>query len=346
MSDDTTLTQASPAELVKRDYGLDVGRVIAMRAAVEEVVTKVLREGEHFGTLPGMQERNGKPPKKMLFQPGAEVLCQVFRLRPEFEELAIIERDDFLSIKIKCKLFNSVSGERVGEAIGSANSREEKYLSQTTARVCPDCGKPAIIKGKAEFGGGWLCWARKDGCGAKFADDDKRLMQDQGGSINGAKVWGLYHTLESIAQKRSFVRATRTVTASSDIFTDEFEAPQERMEEQPRAAEQSRAPEPPAPAEAAHNRKVSPLVALVNLLEARKIQGKDAVLAWLTKNLGREVKATKELSAQEIAKLTTLANEPADTLSAEITPEEVAKMGTSGDNCTDEPGAREAEGDK
>ena len=222
------LTQAEPTAIAKPDYGIDVGRVVAMRAAVEQVIKEVLREGEHFGIIPGTEkaaERTGKKPKKALLQPGAEVLCQVFRLRPQFEELNLIEREDFLAIKIKCKLYNSVTGELVGEAIGSANSREEKYVSQTTVRVCPQCGKPAIIKGKDEYGGGWLCYVKKEGCGAKFADDDKRMIQDQGGVINSTKVWGLYHTLESIAQKRAYVKATRNATATSDIFTDEDAPP-------------------------------------------------------------------------------------------------------------------------
>jgi ssDNA-binding Zn-finger/Zn-ribbon topoisomerase 1 len=226
---ETAIVWAEPTALAKPDYGIDVARVVAMRAAVEEVVSKVLREGEHYGALPGTKGKDGKPPKKMLFQPGAEVLCQVFRLRPEYKELAVIEREDFLMVKILCRLFNSVTGENVGEAIASANTREEKYVAQTTARLCPQCGKAAIIKGKEEYGGGWLCYVKKDGCGAKFSDDDKRMIQDQGGALNSTKVWGLYHVVESIAQKRAFVKATRTATGTSDIFTDE-DAPQDDEE--------------------------------------------------------------------------------------------------------------------
>lgn len=37
-------------------------------------------------------------------------------------------------------------------------------------KLCPKCQKPAIIKGKAEYGGGWLCFKKKGGCGAKFTD--------------------------------------------------------------------------------------------------------------------------------------------------------------------------------
>ena len=36
---------------------------------------------------------------------------------------------------------------------------------------CPKCGAEAIIKGKEEYGGGWLCWKEKGGCNAKFTED-------------------------------------------------------------------------------------------------------------------------------------------------------------------------------
>ena len=224
-TESTALTQAAPAALVKQDYGIDVGRVVAMRAAVMEVVDKVLREGEHYGALEDMKPKDGKKPKKMLFQPGAEVLCQVFRLRPEFQELSVIERDDFILLKLKCKLFNSVTGELVGEAIGSANSREDKYVSQVSAKLCPNCGAPTILKSK-EKNGGWFCWAKKGGCGSTFPDEDKKLL-DQTGTVSITRLYGLYHTLESIAQKRAYVKAVRNATACSDIFTDEDAPPED-----------------------------------------------------------------------------------------------------------------------
>ena len=231
---ETALTQAPPAALVRPDYGFDVARVVSMRAAVEEVIDKVLHEGEHFGALKDMKVKEGEKPKKMLFQAGAEVLCQVFRLRPEFHEITVIERDDFIYYKIKCKLFNSVTGELMGEALGSANTREAKYANQTTAKLCPQCGKPAIIKGDPQYGGGWVCWKKKDGCGAKFDDEDKKLI-DQSGVINSNKVWDLHHTILSQAQKRPYVRAVRNATGTSNIFTDEDVPPDDEEHGQPGA---------------------------------------------------------------------------------------------------------------
>jgi hypothetical protein len=38
--------------------------------------------------------------------------------------------------------------------------------------VCPNCGETkAVIKGKAEYGGGWLCFLKKGGCGAKWGGE-------------------------------------------------------------------------------------------------------------------------------------------------------------------------------
>lgn len=42
---------------------------------------------------------------------------------------------------------------------------------KATMGVCPYCKAQAVIRGKAEFGGGWLCWKREGGCGTKFDAD-------------------------------------------------------------------------------------------------------------------------------------------------------------------------------
>jgi hypothetical protein len=40
--------------------------------------------------------------------------------------------------------------------------------------TCPSCGKvDAVIKGKEEYGGGWVCWKRKNGCGHGWQDAPK-----------------------------------------------------------------------------------------------------------------------------------------------------------------------------
>ena len=48
---------------------------------------------------------------------------------------------------------------------------DDKKVDRKPMGVCPDCGKSTIIKGKPEFGGGWVCWKTKGGCGHTFKTD-------------------------------------------------------------------------------------------------------------------------------------------------------------------------------
>ena len=69
--------------------------------------------------------------------------------------------------------------------------------------------------------------------------------------------------------------------------------------------------EKPAQKAASKGETAKPVATVKDLLARLallKIEGKDAVLAWLTKNVGHEVKATKELKPEEIEKLLWLAN--------------------------------------
>ena len=52
--------------------------------------------------------------------------------------------------------------------VASGNAAHEE-----AAKTCPSCGRSGtIIRGKAEYGGGWVCWKTKGGCGAKLQDVD------------------------------------------------------------------------------------------------------------------------------------------------------------------------------
>jgi len=44
---------------------------------------------------------------------------------------------------------------------------------------CPECGADAIIKGKEEYGGGWLCFNKKGGCGMKWDHDPRIIVPHQ-----------------------------------------------------------------------------------------------------------------------------------------------------------------------
>jgi len=47
---------------------------------------------------------------------------------------------------------------------------------------CIFCGT-LLIKGKEEFGGGWVCWTKKNGCDSKFDDDRKIKSVSKAGAL-------------------------------------------------------------------------------------------------------------------------------------------------------------------
>jgi hypothetical protein len=57
-----------------------------------------------------------------------------------------------------------------GNAAVAAAPPTQAETSSPPRPVCPVCGKDAVIKGKAEYGGGWLCFGKKGGCGAKWPE--------------------------------------------------------------------------------------------------------------------------------------------------------------------------------
>lgn len=90
---------------------------------------------------------------------------------------------------------------------------------------CPKCGTASIIKGKAEFGGGWVCFKKRGGCGAKFEDGDTsilaqsesappvrfneftRLLEINGAPVQDAMIARLLERLELASRQTKWARA-------------------------------------------------------------------------------------------------------------------------------------------
>jgi hypothetical protein len=207
---------------------LTVDQAIARKAMVNQYIEGVMRQDEDFGVIPGT-EREGKKPKPVLLKPGAEKLCSIFGLAPKYIEDKIVEDwigkdyngETFLFYRVRCQLFR---GDRfMGEMSGSCNSWESKYRWRDAKRVCPKCGQQTIIAGKEQYGGGWLCWQKRGGCGSKFADDDQTIVGQQLGRVSNPDVADQANAILKIAQKRALVSAVLVVTNCSDAFTPDLE---------------------------------------------------------------------------------------------------------------------------
>lgn len=202
--------------------------VLSIRQAVErfntvvEFVRTVMRDGIDYGRIPGTD-------KPTLLKPGAKKLCTLFGLTSRFDLIRSLEDWDgsqrdgepFFYYLYRCQLWRGDG--IVSEGDGSCNSFEQKYRYRESQRRCPSCGVAAIIKGKEEYGGGWLCFRKKGGCGVKFADEDAEIISQPVGRVPNENIADQVNTIQKMAQKRALIAATLLAVNGSEFFTQDGE---------------------------------------------------------------------------------------------------------------------------
>lgn len=210
---------------------LGVNEILAQVRLIQSVMKSVMVENEHYGCIPGCGN------KKTLLQPGAQKLTMTFRLAPEYQLQETDLSRGHKEYRVICTLKNINSGAFVGQGVGCCSTMESKYRWRGGARKCPQCGAESIIKGKKEYGGGWLCFGKKGGCGAKWEDGDAIIEGQQVDKVENHNPADHFNTVLKMAKKRAFVDATITATAASDIFTQDVgdaESDENTQEEPPK----------------------------------------------------------------------------------------------------------------
>jgi len=191
---------------------------------MNEVVDKLMVEGEDYGKIPGVK-------KPSLFQPGADKLNAFFGYVPEFE---VINRDlDKLTglyyVSYRCILTHRESGVKVGEGLGSATNREVKHYYRQGERHCPQCHGAYIKrskyppKGQPDAEPGWYCYGKLGGCGANFAADDPAIINQQTGRDVNPDLADTINTIDKMAQKRAKVYAVLNATGLTRKYTQDVE---------------------------------------------------------------------------------------------------------------------------
>lgn len=224
MSTELARREQQAGEVVQQDALLPVmsfEQAVARRDVMVRMVHDQMKEGVDFGTIPGVA-------KPSLWKPGAEKLGVLFGLVATYEQTEVEDwtgeqhgGEPFFNYKLKCQLRRD--GVLKGEGLGSCNSWEAKYRYRKAERVCPQCGAEAIIKGKEQFGGGWLCWKKKDGCGAKFQDGNKDIEGQDAGRKRNPEIYDQVNTCLKIGKKRCFIDGIITTTGASEFFTQDVE---------------------------------------------------------------------------------------------------------------------------
>jgi hypothetical protein len=197
--------------------------VISQVKLIQEVMHAVMQKDQHYGVIPGCGN------KPTLLKPGAEKLALTFRLAPAFDTQVIDMGNGHREYRVQCSLRHIISGDNVGQGVGSCSTMESKYRYRNGERKCPDCGAPAIKrskfppKGEPQAEPGWYCYAKAGGCGKNFSADDQSIIGQQAGRVDNPDIADVYNTVWKMAKKRAQVDATLTATAASDIFTQDIE---------------------------------------------------------------------------------------------------------------------------
>lgn len=220
MSDQTTLIVSPSGGFIAPVA--DVTTALRRYQAVKEFIGGVLREGVDYGKIPGSD-------KPTLLKPGAEKMTAFFGFHVRFcleekaEDWTGREHDGepFFYYRYRAQLWRGDT--LVAEGEGSCNSWERKYRYRSAERVCPKCGKAAIILGKAEYGGGFVCFAKKGGCGAKYKSDDPAITGQQLGQVKNPDPADVVNTLQKMAQKRALIAPVLIATNTSEYFTQDIE---------------------------------------------------------------------------------------------------------------------------
>lgn len=201
---------------------MDISIALERRNQIVKFVKAIMVENTDFGVIPGTD-------KPTLLKPGAEKLATFFGLTKRFQIIERVEDwtgkdhagEQFFYYLYRCGLYRGDL--LIAEADGSCSSFEGKYRYRKGERVCPTCGAAAIIKGRADYGGGWLCYAKKGGCGAKFKDDDPTIKNQEVGRVLNPDIADQVNTIQKMSQKRALIAATLLAVNASEFFTQDME---------------------------------------------------------------------------------------------------------------------------
>lgn len=208
------LVRAEPSGAVAR--ALSISELQANLDYIRDVMRTAMKEGEDYGKIPGCGD------KPALLQPGAQKLCMTFQLDVHVKEQKIVDLPGFHREVRMVVSVRSQTG-REWDGVGICSTLESKYRYRKAERRCPECGETKIIVGKAEYGGGFVCFKKKGGCGAKFAENDARITSQAADTVEYENPPDYWNTVEKMAFKRAHVHASINATNTSMLWTQDLD---------------------------------------------------------------------------------------------------------------------------
>ena len=170
-----------------------IDELAAQVSLIRESMERVLVRGVHYGTIPGTN-------RPSLWQPGAELICQLFQFQTQMERSDQYEdwERGIFAYTYRCRLLNR-AGELITEREATCSTEEKRYKEQQQERVNRQ-GRKLGAMPAAEMRETIVLMAQKrayvaavraaGACSAIFTQDDD-IVPDQGGSGGGGPEWGI-----------------------------------------------------------------------------------------------------------------------------------------------------------
>ncbi len=168
--------------------------------AVQQVMRAVMKEGTHYGKIPGTD-------KPTLYKAGSEVLLATFHIgtRVEVEDLGA---EDERRYRVKVIGVHQPTGNTVGEGVGECSTGEEKYKWRNA--VCEEEFEDTQPnRRRVKYGRKWNNRIRGYDI---FKSQQVRTDPSD-----------LANTVLKMAKKRAQIDFTLTALGASDIFTQDIE---------------------------------------------------------------------------------------------------------------------------
>lgn len=218
LDDDTPPVALTVVERPELAVTPNVGasELVARLDVIREAMNTAMVKDVDYGVIPGTGT------KPTLLKPGAEKLGVLFQLDVQLSNQKTWD-GEHLTVESCATVFHAPTGTRLGYGEGMCTTRERKYGKRKQERACPACGAHAVIKGKEQYGGGWLCWKKKDGCGATFRDGDDVIEAQPVGEVENPDLPDTWNTVVKMAEKRARIDAVLAVTGASALFTQDVE---------------------------------------------------------------------------------------------------------------------------
>ncbi len=227
----TTLPVPASETAIALHESIPIESIRAQIVAIQELMKSVMKEGEHYGTIPGCG------PKPTLLQPGAQKLCFSFRLAPTEQRKEVRDHPGgHREYDFTVRLIHRPTGEMVADGVGCCSTLESKYRYRNE------------VVGPVPQG----YWDTRDqnliGVGNSVKKKgDKWVVVRQ---VEGSDPADFYNTVEKMAWKRAMVHACVNGLAASDIFTQDIEDMKSQLASEDDEPTPKAAPPPPPAAPA------------------------------------------------------------------------------------------------